>query len=77
VTIDPRAPTHHPPGSPGKIRVLEARACAKLPLFVEGDVQGARKLTDAQLATSRHSPIERRIVQVIPLFAPHVRGAGG
>jgi hypothetical protein len=31
--IDPRAPTPHPPGSPGKLAVLVARAAAHLPLW--------------------------------------------
>src|SRR5262249_31381184 len=35
VPIDPRAPTPHHPGSPGKLRVLRARARAELPLFLE------------------------------------------
>ena len=45
--------------------MLRARARLGLPLFLEGDAQGARKVSDAQPATSRHSPVERRIVQVI------------
>jgi hypothetical protein len=35
-----RGPTHHPPGSPGKIAVLAARWAAGLPLFHPGDAAG-------------------------------------
>lgn len=34
---DPRLPTACPPGSLGKIAVLEVRAAHRLPLFVRGD----------------------------------------
>jgi hypothetical protein len=41
---DPALPTPFPPGSPEKILVLEARALVRLPLFMKGDAQGARRL---------------------------------
>jgi hypothetical protein len=63
--LDPSFPCPYPPGSEEKIACLTLRRERGLPLFLPGDAQGARKLTDAQPATSRHSPVERRIVQVI------------
>ena len=62
---DPSLPCPYPPGSELKILCLTLRRQRGLPLFLPGDLQGARKLSDAQPATSRHSPVERRIVQVI------------
>jgi hypothetical protein len=38
--IDPSAPTPHPPGSPGKLAVLVARAAAQLPLWHPLDAGG-------------------------------------
>lgn len=38
--VNPALPTQYPPGSPGKLRVLRARARARLPLFLPGDRQG-------------------------------------
>ncbi len=35
--FDPRQPTCHRPGTPGKIAVLAARAAGGLPLFLAGD----------------------------------------
>jgi hypothetical protein len=63
--LAPELPCPYPPGSEEKIACLTLRRECGLPLFLPGDLQGARKLTDTQPATSRHSPIERRIVQVI------------
>jgi hypothetical protein len=40
----PELPCPFHPGSAEKILVLEARALARLPLFVPGDAQGARRL---------------------------------
>lgn len=40
-------PTHHEPGSAGKLAVLEARAAAGLPLFHPGDRGAAGAPTDA------------------------------
>jgi hypothetical protein len=44
---------------------LIARRERGLPLFLPDDLQGARKLSDTNSVVARHSPIERRIVQVI------------
>jgi hypothetical protein len=63
--LDPALPCPVAPGSPEKIACMAARRAQGRPLFLPGDLQGARKLTDASPATSRHTPIERRIVQVI------------
>jgi len=63
--LSPELPCPFPPGSELKILCLTLRRQRGLPLFLPGDAQGARKLSDAQPARSRHSPVERRIVQVI------------
>jgi len=67
VLIDPRAPTKHHPGSEEKLRVLEARASACLPLFVEGDAVGARSLTPRPraLPVSLRSQRERQLIAVL------------
>src|SRR5262249_16941755 len=44
MSSDPSLPTPHPPGSPAKIALLAGRAAAHLPLFLEGDAEGARQL---------------------------------
>ena len=62
---DPSLPCPYPPGSELKILCLTLRRQRGLPLFLPGDAQGARKLSDAMSGVARHSPIERRIVQVI------------
>jgi hypothetical protein len=62
---DPSLPCPYPPGSELKILCLIARRERGLPLFHPGDLKGARKVCDALPSTSSHSPIERRIVQVI------------
>jgi hypothetical protein len=63
--LAPELPCPYPPGSEEKIACLTLRRQRGLPLFLPGDAQGARKLSDALPSTAGHSPIERRIVQVI------------
>jgi hypothetical protein len=63
---DPSAPTTFPPGSAGKLCVLEARRALGLPLFLPDDAEGARRLEVAEPGSvAQRSQIERRICQVI------------
>jgi hypothetical protein len=66
VLIDPRAPTLHHPGSPGKLAVLRERARAGLCLFHPHDAVGLRHLEDRKTSPStKRSPLERRIMETI------------
>jgi hypothetical protein len=65
VSIDPRAPTSHHPGSKGKLRVLRARARAEVALFHPQDAEGARQLQTKTQVNSGPKPIERAILGVL------------
>lgn len=55
-------PTAHPPGSPGKVAALAARAARREPLFHPGDAPGEGRAPDPRAgpAASRPAPGVRR-----------------
>ena len=63
--VDPHAPTSFHPGSEEKLRVMEARRALGLPLFLDGDRQGARRLNREEPSPFRRSQLERRLLALL------------
>jgi len=64
--FDPSLPCPFHPGSEGKLACLTLRRERNLPLWVEGDVLGARQVCDAEPSSvSQKSLIELRLIGVL------------